>query len=192
MGSPIKRPPVKGKKFSCARRVLLQRPGTECGTNVGSRSLFTSSRSFFKLAVAVISSLHQSPIRIKADRAIAGAIGIMGLRSAETLDISERSKPIVFSERPLSAFADPENLRFHGVSKWMCHKSYGLRTNPFMAHDMGSKEIRKPLMGGTASQSSLVVLPTPLQVHRSTQLLCKELVWIEGHTILHDIVRCPG
>ena len=153
-GSPIKRPPVKGKKFSCARRVLLQRPGTECGTNVGSRSLFTSSRSFFKLAVAVISSLHQSPIRIKADRAIAGAIGIMGLRSAETLDISEWSKPIVFSERPLSAFADPENLRFHGVSKWMCHKSYGLRTNPFTGSPFHATPMQRACMDRRAHNPS--------------------------------------
>jgi len=46
-------------------------------------------------------------------------------------------------------------------------------------------------MVGTGYQSDLVVFPTPFLVHRSSQLLCKELLVIERYLIPHDIIGCP-
>ena len=64
-------------------------------------------------------------------------------------------------------------------------------TNPGMAHGMGSEDTLN-LCGWNGFQSELVVLPTPFQVHRSSQPLCKELLGIKRHAISHDEVGSPG
>jgi hypothetical protein len=63
---------------------------------------------------------------------------------------------------------------------------------PLVAHDMGSKDACEPVVGGTAFQSNLVVIPTPCVVHRSSHLLYKKLAMIKGNTIAHDIVCRPS
>lgn len=60
-----------------------------------------------------------------------------------------------------------------------------------MVHGQGSKEAEN-LLGGADDQSSLVVIPTPYQVHRSSQLLSKDPLRIKGYLIPHDEIGCPG
>jgi len=60
-----------------------------------------------------------------------------------------------------------------------------------MVHGLGSKEAEN-LLGGAGYQLNLVVLPTPCQVHRSSQLLGKDLCGIKGHLIPHHEIGRPG
>jgi hypothetical protein len=61
-----------------------------------------------------------------------------------------------------------------------------------MAHGMGSKVPETDFLGGTVFQSDLVVIPTPLLVHRSSQPLCKKLLRIKSYAILHYMVCRTG
>jgi hypothetical protein len=60
-----------------------------------------------------------------------------------------------------------------------------------MVHGLGSKEAEN-LLGGADGQSGLVVLPTPGQVHRSSQLLGKGLSGIKWDLVPHHVIGRPG
>jgi len=60
-----------------------------------------------------------------------------------------------------------------------------------MVHGLGSKEAEN-LLGGAGYQSGLVVTPTPSQVHRSSQLLGKDLGGIKRHLVPHHEIGRPG
>jgi len=64
-------------------------------------------------------------------------------------------------------------------------------TNPGMARGMGGEDTLNPC-GWNGFQSELVVVPTPFQLHRSSQPLCKEFLRIKRHPISHDVVGSPG
>jgi hypothetical protein len=61
--------------------------------------------------------------------------------------------------------------------------------NPLLVHVMGSKKIGN--QGRNGCQSNLVVAPTPILVHRSGQLSCKEFVAVKFDIIPHDVISCP-
>ena len=72
----------------------------------------------------------------------------------------------------LSRFAGPENLRLLAASNRFIQVSW-LTANPVMAHGTGSKDADNVIKDGTDYQSGLMVLPTPCQVHRPSQLQAK-------------------
>jgi hypothetical protein len=63
-------------------------------------------------------------------------------------------------------------------------------TNPLVVHSIAVKKLI--LIGRNGYQSSLMVSPTPFQVHRSGQVSGKEFVAIKFYIILHDVVGGPG
>ena len=58
-----------------------------------------------------------------------------------------------------------------------------------MVHGMGGKEAK--ITGRDGCQSNLVVLPTPLLVHRPGQLLGKKPAMVEFHVVPHYIICRP-
>jgi hypothetical protein len=60
-----------------------------------------------------------------------------------------------------------------------------------MVRDLDSKEAEN-LLGGAVGQSKLVVVPTPLQDHRSNHLLSKDPGRIKRHLVPHYEIGCSG
>jgi hypothetical protein len=78
-----------------------------------------------------------------------------------------RPIPLTLPRLAPSACSGPENLQFHAVFNWL--QVSWLLTSPLVTYGMGSKDVGNSIgLGGAAFQSSLVVLPTPSQVHRSS------------------------
>ena len=93
-------------------------------------------------------------------------------------------------QTPFRHLAEPENLRYHTVSNRCISQILWLLTNPLLVHGMGSKKLK--ITGWNGYQSGLMVLPTPLMVHRSSQILSKEFLRIKLHLVSHHLVCRPS
>ena len=69
------------------------------------------------------------------------------------------------------------------------HKSYGYYPTLSWFTAWAVKKLK--ITGWDGCQSNLMVLPTPFLVHRSSQFLSKEFLWIKLHLVSHHIVCRP-
>jgi len=97
-----------------------------------------------------LSLLHHAPIRIKVirDDHPAGEKE-QGLGAIQDL----KPRHCSFKPDPLSASADPENLRYHAVSNRKKRQVSWVDSSAFVAHGLGNKDVAKDQGGRTEGQS---------------------------------------
>lgn len=103
------------------------------------------------------------------------------------------------SYKSLVSFDTPENLRFHAVSNWFDHRSYGSNVQPFVAHGMGE------IVYHASPYSSCIsrVRQIPNQVlwfssnptigfSAAATFLSKCLLRVKHLLIPDHVITCPG
>ena len=97
-----------------------------------------------------LSLLHHAPIRIKVIRNDHSA----GEKEQGLGDMQDLKRcPCSFEPDPLSASADPENLRYHAVSNTKKQQVSWVDSSAFMAHSLDNKDVAKDPGGRTEAQS---------------------------------------
>lgn len=167
--------PVTKKQFFCSKKNILDYP------------LSVDSQFFSAPIISnIIVSVNTAPVTHQ-DQGHGKNILSDGCVVKRPLIISLRSNPSYF-QTPVRK-ANPENLWFHAVSK-----VYYFITDSmvFSQPSAGSRhrQQKNENQGRNGCQSDLVVLPTPILVHRLGQLSCKELATVKFYIIPHNVISC--
>lgn len=136
--------------------------------------------------------MHHAPIRIKVIRDNHPA-GEKEQRLGEIQDLKRR--PCSFEPDPLSASADPENLRYHAVSNRKKRQVSWVQSSAFVAHGLGNKDVAKDQreVGRRANQGVWMIL-----AYRdgfsvlAPVLLGKQFGLVKDHLISQDVISGPG
>ena len=122
-----------------------------------------------------LSLLHHAPIRIKgiwddypADEKEQGLGDIQDLKR----------RPCSFEPDPLSASADPENLRYHAVSNRKKRQVSWVDSSAFVAHGLDNKDVAKDQGGRTEDQSGSMDGPSlPRWFLRPSSSSIRKTIW---------------
>jgi hypothetical protein len=125
-----------------------------------------------------LSLLHHAPIRIKGignDYHVYPA----GEKEQGRGDIQDLKRyPCSFEPDPLSASADPENLRYHAVSNRNRRQVSWVNSSAFMARGLDNKDVAKDQGGRTEGQSGSMDDPSlPRWFLRPSSSSLRKTIW---------------
>ncbi len=161
--APIKRHPLKG---TLSRERVLH---WKVSMNLPSPLILMKSHRRFNLlrqhlypcriffGWRCLSLLHHAPIRIKVFRDEHPA----GEKEQSLGEIQDPKRCLCsFEPDPLSASADPENLRYHAVSNSKKKQGSWVPSSALVAHGLDNKDVAKDQGGRTEAQSGSVDDPS--------------------------------